>query len=70
MMMSEVASMRILTLQTFIITKYLWHDGVIGEWIPDSSFDRASPRINVSTNQSRFSNLLGNIAYGHLGAIA
>ena len=70
MTMSEVASTRRLTLQTLIINKYLWHDRVIGEWIPDSSFDRASPIINVNTTQSHLSHFLGNIGDGHLGAIA
>ncbi len=61
MTMSEVASTRRLTLQTLIINKSLWHDRVIGEWIPDSSFDRASPIINVNTTQSHFLAIFGAI---------
>ena len=63
MTMSEVASTRRLTLQTLIINKSLWHDRVIGEWIPDSSLDRASPIINVNTTQSHFSHFWGNTNY-------
>ena len=70
MTMSEVASTRKVTLQTLIINKSLWHDRVIDEWIPDSSFDRASPISNANTTQSHLSNSLGNIGDGHLGVIA